>query len=580
MGKNLAPSALFIQSLAALALGAAILAFDLFMPLGVAGGVPNVALVLLGIWFPARWHIFALALAGSALTILGYFLSPEGGITWVVLTNRGLALLAIWVSALLLANYKQKLAIPYQISWRAMGDYQRIVTLILIMTAVALTIAGTAIGILYDTAFEEQRERLREVAQSQARMMEAMARHEQREEEHDDNLESTLVETLAQIRDAHENYRGLGETGELVLARREDKQITFLLSHRHSELDEPEPISLDSRLAEPMRRALAGRSGTMTGLDYRGETVLAAHEPVAHYDLAVVAKIDLTEIRAPFIRAGILVAIIACIVIAIGTALFVFVSNPIIRQLLAAKERAEISDRSKTDFLANMSHELRTPLNSVIGFSDMMRGEILGEMGNAKYVEYANDINYSGTHLLGVIDEILDVSKMESGNQRLIEAKVDIGDAIHSSMAMLEQRLREARITLTMDIEDGLPALFADVTRLKQIILNLVGNAIKFSPVEGHISISAVLDRQGALSLRVADRGIGIAPENLEKILHPFIQVENVMTRGHPGSGLGLPLAKSFMELHGGSLVIESEVGVGTTVTCRFPAERTRALAA
>ncbi len=301
------------------------------LSLDVVGGVPYVAMVLIGIWFPQKWHIFALAVIGSFLTLLGYFLSPSGDIAWVVLTNRGMALFAIWITALLIANYKQKLAISQYIRSRAVREYQRVLTLVLILAAAAVIIAASSIGILYETACKQQLLHLTEVAQTQGRMMEAMARHEQQEDEHENNLESALIETLAQIKDAHNRYSGLGQS-EVVLARREGNQISFLLSHSHGRLGEPEPVPINSLKAEPMRRALSGRSGTMEGLDYRGAIVLATYEPVVIFkNVGVIAKIDMSEIRRPFIQAGILATIIAAIVTGLGTALFLFVSNPMIR---------------------------------------------------------------------------------------------------------------------------------------------------------------------------------------------------------------------------------------------------------
>ena len=190
-----------------------------------------------------------------------------------------------------------------------MDDYRRIFLLILIMTAVAAGIGIAAITVLYDTAFEEERARLVETAQSQARLMEAVARFDLVYSS--DYPDGPLAATTAQIRDAHEQYLGFGRTGEFTLARREGDNIIFVLRHRHSQLDQPEPVPFDSNLAEPMRRALSGRSGTMIGLDYRGETVLAAYEPVAVLELGIVAKIDLAEVHAPFLTAASIVVGIA-----------------------------------------------------------------------------------------------------------------------------------------------------------------------------------------------------------------------------------------------------------------------------
>ena len=219
-----------------------------------------------------------------------------------------------------------------------MGERKRLFLLILIMTTVSMVVVGITIYVLYGTSFEQQRERLVETAQSQARLIEAVARFDAVHERIDPRSYpgGPAVATLSQIIDAHRHYRGFGETGEFTLARREGMNIFFLLRHRHSDLDQPKSVPLDSELAEPMRRALSGLSGTVVGLDYRGETVLAAHEPVAELDVGIVAKIDLSEIRAPFMRAGLMAICAALLVVFVGAVVFLRVSNPILNRL---KER-------------------------------------------------------------------------------------------------------------------------------------------------------------------------------------------------------------------------------------------------
>ena len=216
-----------------------------------------------------------------------------------------------------------------------MGERKRLFLLILIMTTVSLVVAGITSGILYNTAFEEERERLVETAQSQARLIEAVARFDATHEKANPGFhpKGPTAATLSQIIDAHKHYKGFGETGEFTLAHSEGDNTVFLLRHRHTDLDKPKPVALDSKLAEPMRRALSGLSGTVIGLDYRGVTVLAAYEPVAELDLGIVAKIDLMEIRAPFVKAGIIAICAALLVVLVGAAFFLRVSNPIIRHL-------------------------------------------------------------------------------------------------------------------------------------------------------------------------------------------------------------------------------------------------------
>jgi len=243
--------------------------------------------------------------------------------------------------------------------------------------------------------------------------------------------------------------------------------------------------------------------------------------------------------------------------------------------LREAKEEAEYANRAKTEFLANMSHELRTPLNSVIGFSDILRGESMGPLENPKYREYVQDINDSGKHLLNLINDILDVSRIERGILDLNEKNLDLPLLVGSCRRLVNDRAFEAGLKLSIEVSKGLPAFFADELRTKQILLNLLSNAIKFTPEGGSVGLKVEVDSENRFQLTVSDAGIGIAPEDIETALSAFGQVDSSLTRKYEGSGLGLPLSKKLVEAHGGELFIESEPGVGTTVTIIFPTERT-----
>jgi PAS domain S-box-containing protein len=248
--------------------------------------------------------------------------------------------------------------------------------------------------------------------------------------------------------------------------------------------------------------------------------------------------------------------------------------------LARAKELAEAASRAKSEFLANMSHELRTPLNAIMGFGDLIEHELMGPVGNARYVEYAHDIVESGRHLLALISDILDLAKVDAGRLAVSEDLVELRHVADECVTMLSERARAGGIRVDVAIARELGAVRGDERRLKQILINLLTNSIKFTPAGGRVAVAAARDERGGLALAVSDTGIGIAPQDIPRVLEPFVQVDGPLNRRTEGTGLGLPLTKRLVEIHGGTLEIASEPGRGTTVTVRLPPERVVAAAA
>jgi PAS domain S-box-containing protein len=248
-------------------------------------------------------------------------------------------------------------------------------------------------------------------------------------------------------------------------------------------------------------------------------------------------------------------------------------------EIRRAKEAAEAASRAKTELLANMSHELRTPLNAIIGFSEIMQSGLFGPLGSAKYDGYVGDIRHSAGHLLTVITDILDLAKIEANSFRLEEEVVEPGEIIVSALRLVKPRADCVGVALVHDKRHSDVVVKVDEMALKRVLINLLANAVKFSEPGGSVTVRSEFDAQGALAISVADQGIGMAPEEIPIALTPFRQVNSGLQRKYEGTGLGLPIAKQLVELHGGTLAIASAPGAGTTVTVLLPPARVMAAA-
>jgi len=242
-------------------------------------------------------------------------------------------------------------------------------------------------------------------------------------------------------------------------------------------------------------------------------------------------------------------------------------------RLEAARDSAEAASRAKSEFLASMSHELRTPLNAIIGFSEIMSGEMFGPLGRPAYKDYAEDILHSGTHLLRIVNDILDVSKAEAGMLNLADDVVDLGQVVEDCLRLVRARAEQKTVAIETDLPDAPLRVSGDRLRLKQILLNLLSNAVKFTPA-GSVRVTLRAAEAQGVILQVADTGIGVAERDLARVMEPFTQVESSLSRSHEGTGLGLPLSRVLVELHGGELSLDSVLGEGTVATVRLPAGR------
>jgi PAS domain S-box-containing protein len=452
------------------------LVFDLSVPLGVAGGVPYVAVVMLGLWARQRQHVFYLAVFATILTLVGYYLSPPGGEPWVVFTNRMLALFAIWATAIVIYNYAKLM------------DNQR---------KMASAVEQSSVGIV-------------------------------------------ITDTNGVIEYA--NPRVLSMSGYSL-----------------AEVTGQTPRIFKSDLT-PEETYTDLWKTVLSGGEWHGEVINKHKEGNYYWE-----ELQVFPIRG---RVG-------------NVKNFVAIMEDITErkhseeQLILAMQEAENANEAKSSFLANMSHEFRTPLNAILGFSETMKLQIFGPLENKQYGQYIEHIHGSATHLNQLVEEILDLSKIEAGKQDLNEANVVVADLLRNCLALVNEQARKAEIRVEESFDVALPPLFVDGRMIKQVVINLLSNAIKFTAKGGLVKLQAFVTDNNEVAIKVSDTGIGISREDYEKVFTVFGQAENIFTRSHEGSGLGLPISRRLVELHGGTFELDSELGKGTVVSITFPAQRT-----
>lgn len=714
------------QIVFAIILAILIFIVDINVQLGVAVGIAYMALVFLGAKFSARRHIVLLAMIGSVLTVAGYYLSPPGGEQWVVLTNRSMTLLGIWLSVWLLMYLKtsESALAESETKFRTLIESSPVCIheidlqgKIISMNSAGLDMMGVSsekevrgldyltlssptdqdrVNTLFDRAVEGKGstfefgvgndENLQHfsssfepVSDETGRVIKLMGVSQDitdrinREQEllAKTSLLETVLESMTdgisvmdkdlkavvfnsqfldllefpsdqfQIGDHFEKFirfnaergdYGPGDIDDIVRQRvvlaespkphdfermRPDGTALRIVGNplpnggfvtTYSDITERK--AAEQKIADTqkqLRDAIEGLDEGFVFYDKDDRLVIAnsTYKQMYPAQRDIAAGTTFEEAISLSVYAGEVIAAIGqeedwlvhrlqhhrsnekVTEQLLSDGRWVKVSEhrtadggtvgirTDITELKESKSQAELANTAKSEFLANMSHELRTPLNSIIGFSEMLKEEMHGSLGRSENKEYVGFINGSGKHLLRLIGDILDLSKIEAGEEQLDEEWIDPREIINECTQIVSSRSITKQLSFPINIQAGIPLLHADRLKVIQILLNLLSNAVKFTPAGGEIRIDVFVNEVGSMTFRVQDTGEGISQDDLETVLEPFGQAGDVHTRRHDGTGLGLALVKSLTELQGGTVSLTSELGIGTEVLITFPPERT-----
>ncbi len=436
------------------------------------------------------------------------------------------------------------------------------------MISCSLIAAGVSSYLLYRAALHEEENRLSDIVMTNALIIEEMVRFGKAHPS--DYPGGAAAAALAQIREAHLGFVVMGETGEFTIGRMEGDSIVYLLVDRHSGEDMPSPIPWDSKLGEPMRRALSGLSGTVIGRDYRGHTVMAAHVPLPELGLGIVAKIDLAEIRSPFIRSGLIAVLLTVLVVVIGAYLFLRIADAVIRELQELNEQLgrnteelERSNRELEQFAYVASHDLQEPLRIVSSYAQLLGRRYQGRLDTDadEFIAYLTD---GANRMQVLINDLLAFSRV--GTRGKPFAPTDCSRAVNQAIDNLAFAVQENGATVTTD---PLPILNADNSQLVQLFQNLISNAVKFRGDDApRVHISAQRNANKWI-FSVKDNGIGIAPEYKDRI---FVIFQRLHAKNEfPGTGIGLALAKKIVERHGGTIWFDSQIKKGSTFYFTIP---------